>query len=143
MAFESNNAYVSMRGPATPAAAPASIGSILRHTLAVLVSLAMALAAAPAMAQQDRQPAPGQADRALVGLPIYSSDGKRVGRILATGVDDDNQTVLVGEIERPLGIGSDAVAIPFDMFTRQPDRIVLTITAEEVGKRISGTEGKR
>jgi hypothetical protein len=112
------------------------------------VALALALAAAPAAAQHkrkpdSRRPTAGQAERGLVGLPVFSSDGKRIGMILATGVDDDNRVVAVAEIERPLGMGADAVAIPFDMFVRKPGRIELTITAAEVNDRISAAGRRR
>jgi sporulation protein YlmC with PRC-barrel domain len=116
----------------------------LRYALAVLVALAAALAGtAPAEAQRGRKPAADQADRTLVGLPIYSSDGKRLGRILALGVDDDNRPVLVAEIERQPGFGVDAVAIPYDLFVRKSGRIELTITAAEVDRRMSGGQGER
>lgn len=116
----------------------------MRFVFAALAALAVALAAAaPAAAQSGRKPATGKADRALVGLPLFSSDGKRIGRIVAAGTDDDNQAVLVAEIERPLGIGSDAVAIPFDMYVRKGGRVELTITAAEVADRISGAQRQR
>jgi len=107
----------------------------LRHALAAIVVLAMALAAAPA--QDSRKPPAGKADRGLIGLSVFSSDGVKIGRVVEIGIDDDNQAVLVAEIERPLGIGSDAVAIPVAMFVRKSNRIELTITAAEVGDRIS------
>jgi hypothetical protein len=110
----------------------------VRYVLAALVAVAMALAAtAPAVAQHSRKPAAGKAGRAVVGLPLFSSDGKRIGRIIASGTEDNDQAVLVAEIERPLGIGTDAVAIPFDMFVRKAGRVQLTITAVEVEERIS------
>jgi hypothetical protein len=110
----------------------------VRYLIAALVAIAMALAVAtPTAAQHGRKPAAGKAGRTAVGLPLFSSDGKRIGRIVASGTDDDNRSVLVAEIQRPLGIGSDAVAIPFDMFVRKADRIDLTITAAEVEERIS------
>jgi hypothetical protein len=116
----------------------------VRYVLAALAALAVALAAtAPfAAAQHSGKPAAGQAGRTFVGLPLFSSDGQRIGRIVATGTDDDNQAVLVAEIERPLGIGTDAVAIPFDMFVRKRGRVELTITAAEVADIISRAEGQ-
>jgi len=95
------------------------------------------------MAQHGRKPPAHKTDRALIGLPVFSSDGRRIGRILAIGIDDDNRAVLVAEIERPLGLGSDAVAIPADMFVRKSNRIDLTITAAEVGDIISGAGRER
>ena len=110
----------------------------MRYALAALVASALALAPAePAAAQQGRKPAAGDTGRAIIGLPLFSSDGKRVGRIIATGVDDSNEPVLVAEIERSLGIGGDAVAIPFDMVQRKAGRLELTITATEVAERIT------
>jgi PRC-barrel domain len=114
----------------------------LRHAFALLVALWMAVLG-PAPAADKLNPADGNAERTLVGLPVYSSDGKPVGRILALGVDDGNRPVLVAEIDRPLGIGADAVAIPFDMFVRKPDRVELTITAQEVAKRTSRAARQR
>jgi hypothetical protein len=116
----------------------------VRYVLSALAAVVVALAAtAPAAAQHSRKPAAGQADRAVVGLPLFSSDGKRVGRIVATGTDDDNQAVLVAEIERPLGIGPHAVAIPSELFLRKAGRVELTITAAEIAERISKSEGQR
>jgi hypothetical protein len=118
----------------------------VRYVLAVLVAAATAIAAvAPAAAQQDgrKPPAAVKSGRALIGLPLFSSDGKRIGQIVAVGTDDDNRSVLVAEIERPLGLGTDAVAIPFDLFVRKAGRVELTITAAEVEARISRSGRER
>jgi sporulation protein YlmC with PRC-barrel domain len=99
-------------------------------------ALAVALAAAPAFAE-GLQPRPAKkSERAAIGLPIYTSDGKVIGKVIATGVDEDNQAVLIGEIERPIGIGPQAVAIPTDLFVRKRDRIELTLTEAEVNARL-------
>lgn len=138
-----SNAYLKHPWYVPRTAAPTPIVPV-RYVLAALAAVAVALvAAAPVGAQPSRKPAPDQPVRTLVGLPLFSSDGKRVGRIIAAGTDDDNQAVLVAEIERPLGIGSDAVAIPFDMFVRKAGRVELTITAAEVAERISGAQPQR
>jgi sporulation protein YlmC with PRC-barrel domain len=81
------------------------------------------------------QPA-SRIDQSLVGLPIISSDGERVGRVTDIGLDG-NEPILVGEIERPLGIGADPVAIPAEMFEREGDHIALTITAVGVRARLA------
>jgi hypothetical protein len=117
------------------------INSVTRLRTAI-VALAIALAAAPAMSQHLQQ-RPAKADRAPVGLPIFSSDGKAIGKVLAAGIDEDDKAVLVAEIERPLGIGADAVAIPTDMFIRKFNRIILTITEAEVRDRLAKAEPKR
>jgi sporulation protein YlmC with PRC-barrel domain len=114
----------------------------MRRLLTALAALAIALAAAPAMSQH-RQQRPMKADRSPVGLPIFTSDGKAIGTVLATGIDEDDQAVLVAEIEQPLGVGADAVAIPTNMFVRKANRIELTITEAEVRDRLARAKHKR
>jgi hypothetical protein len=77
-----------------------------------------------------------QGQRTPVGLPLYTSDGKAIGKVIATGVDEDDEPVLVAEIGRTLGLGSRAVAVPADLFVRKPGRIELTLTEEEVKARL-------
>jgi len=84
---------------------------------------------AAAVSPRPSQPPPS-AERAVVGLPIFTSDGKEIGKVLATGTDEDGLAVLVAEFEGAFGIGSVAVAIPTDMFMLITDRIVLAITEE-------------
>jgi hypothetical protein len=103
-------------------------------------ALAMALAAAPAIPESPRPPPANKAQRTAVGLPIVTSDGKAIGKVIATGTDEDNKSVLVGEIERRLGLSPEAIAIPTDLFVRRPGRIELTIDEAEVNARLGRTE---
>ena len=125
-----------------------SVSILLRSLLTVLVALtiggargipaALTVALAvvsPTAAQQKQKPA-AKAFRTTVGLSIFSSDGKRIGKVLATGIDGDDQPVLVAEVERPLGLGAIGVAIPTNLFVVKADRIELTITAGEVASRL-------
>ena len=91
---------------------------------------------AAAVSPRPSQPPPS-AERAVVGLPIFTSDGKEIGKVLATGTDEDGLAVLVAEFEGAFGIGSVAVAIPTDMFMLITDRIVLSITEAEVSQRLA------
>jgi hypothetical protein len=77
------------------------------------------------------------AEASVEGLPIYTSDGKAIGKVIAMGLDEDNKPVLVGEIERQLGFGPMAIAVPLDMFVRKDQRIELTITEAEVTSRLN------
>jgi len=108
----------------------------------VVAAVAIALAGAPARAQQKQEPRPAaKVEAELIGLPIFSADGKRIGKVLAVGTDEDDHPVLVGEIERPLGmVGAELVAIPTDMFVRKTDRIELAITAAEIRSKLSRKE---
>jgi hypothetical protein len=99
-------------------------------------ALTVALAAAFACAEGPQQRPASRNERTAVGLPIYTSDGKAIGRVTASGVDEDNQAVLVGEIERSIGIGPQAIAIPTELFVRKRDRIELTLTEAEVNARL-------
>jgi sporulation protein YlmC with PRC-barrel domain len=115
----------------------------MRSPLLAVSALAIAFAATPAMSQHQQRPPAGKAHRALVGLAIFTSDGKEIGKVLATGIDKDDQFVLIAEIERLLGIGSLAVAIPTHMFVRKSNRIELTITEAEISDTLSRAERKR
>ena len=102
-------------------------------------TLALALAVMPAMAQEGvtQEPKTTQLDATTVGLPIFSSDGKKLGQVVANGMADDGP-VLLAEIERPLGIGPIIVAVPTNMIELRADRIELTITAIQVRNKLSG-----
>jgi PRC-barrel domain protein len=102
-------------------------------------ALAIVLAVGEALPQSPQPRPAGKARKAagqVVGLPIVTSDGKAIGKVIATGTDEDNQPVLVAEIEQQLGIGPEAIAIPPDLFVRKPGHIELTITEAEVNARL-------
>jgi hypothetical protein len=112
---------------------------LLLHCRLAAAALALVLAGAQAAPQDaQRQPPTTPRQQVPAGLPLYSSDGKLLGRVIAAGVDSDNEPVLVAEIQRPLGIGPQAIAIPTDLFVQRRDRIELTITAAEVNARLRG-----
>ncbi len=100
----------------------------------------LALMVMPAVAQLGSDHLPiGQVSKALIGFPIVSADGQKIGKVTEVGLND-NEAILIGEIERPLGIGADAVAIPAEMFANKGDHIELTITAVEVRDRLARPE---
>lgn len=101
-----------------------------------LAMLSVAPAVTPAAAQGAKPSPPAETQRPVAGLPLYTADGKAIGRALAMGVDEDEEEVLVAEIERLAGIGPRAVAIPTKMFVRKADRIELTLTEAEVAAKL-------
>jgi hypothetical protein len=115
---------------------------MLRSRL-VAAALALALAAGPVAAQQapEQSPVPEkqpgvQADAALVGLPIYSSDGQRLGQIAEVGTSS-GQPAVRGEMDELLGIGTRSVIIVAEVFQKKDDRIELSMTADEVKDTLS------
>lgn len=108
-------------------------------TLPIALAACLALAS-PAFAQLGQeQPPLSSVDQSVVGLPIVSSDGEHVGQVTEVGLDD-GQAIIIGEIERPLGIGADPVAIPLDMFANKGDRVELSITAAQIRDRLARPE---
>lgn len=111
-----------------------------RYLLAAVAALPLALAAASTAAQAPppdaKQPRPAKPQPSLAGLPLYTADGKAIGKVLAFGLDEDDKPMLVAEIERMLGFGPTAIAVPVDMFVRKADRIELTLTEAEVAAKL-------
>jgi sporulation protein YlmC with PRC-barrel domain len=102
----------------------------------MILLIAVVLATGPVAAQQGLQ----RPAAVLIGLPVYTSDGRLVGKISDLGRKGHGQGVLIAELERPLGLGPQTVAIPIDMFVQRPDRIELTITADQVNDRLAGAD---
>jgi hypothetical protein len=96
----------------------------------------------PALAQlRPERPAISRVDESLIGLPIFSSDGVRLGVVVEVGLDDDEE-IAIGAFDQPLGIGSVTVAIPADLFVRSAGSIKLIITAIELRANLYGPQRK-
>ncbi|HEY5831829.1 MAG: PRC-barrel domain-containing protein [Hyphomicrobiaceae bacterium] len=113
-------------------------GHAMLRTLLAAGLLGAALSAAPASAQQSQPPpAPSaQPDSSLVGLPVYSSDGHKLGDVTEVGTFGGKR-MLRAEIGTFLGMGSSPVLIPADMFARKDDRIEVAMSADEVRDTVS------
>src|SRR5262245_49906687 len=107
------------------------------------VALLMAFAIAPAAAQQSEPPKnqpqpqeksqpPGpELNATAVGLPVYSSDGQKLGQVTEVGTTGGRPAVLA-DLAEFLGLGPRPVIIPADMFQHRNDRVELVMTAAEV-----------
>jgi sporulation protein YlmC with PRC-barrel domain len=85
----------------------------------------------PAAATRPQEPAPSA--QGLVGLPIYSSDGEKVGQVTSIDVSADGRIKSVqAEINGFLGLGTSPLRINADEFKQTGDRILLAKTADEV-----------
>jgi hypothetical protein len=131
------------RHPSTMPTSGGAVMSLPVQTRLAAVALALAIAAAPALPESPRRRPAGKIEGTAVGLPIVTSDGKTMGKVVATGTDEDNRPVLVGEVERSLGLGPEAIAIPTNLFVRKPGRIELTIDAAEIDARLGRAERQR
>jgi PRC-barrel domain len=101
--------------------------------------LAAGLATTSAFAQQSTPPAqpPAQTDtKALVGLPVYSSDGEKLGEVTEVGTSGGQQAVRA-DFGTFLGMGPTAVIIGADVFQQKPDRIEVAMTAAQVKDTVS------
>ena len=104
---------------------------------AILVAGAVALAGATTSAlAQEKQPPAAQPEVTLVGLPVYSSDGQKLGAVTEVGLSGAQRAVRA-EIGGFLGLGSSPVVIPANMFEHKGDRIEVMMTADEVKDTVS------
>ena len=75
----------------------------------------------------------------LVTLPIRSGDGQPIGIVTHAG-SGFGETVLIGEVDRPLGLGPELIAISADLFVDMGDHIQLTLTAAQVREKLAKTD---
>ena len=106
----------------------------MRSVLAAVV-LAVTLVTAPASAQQV-QPPVTQEETALVGLPLYSADGEKLGEITQVGMHGEHKAVQA-EIGGFLAMGPKTVIIPLVALEQKDGRVELGMTAAEVKDMLS------
>jgi hypothetical protein len=85
---------------------------------------------------QQNQPDTAQPETSVVGLPIFSSDGTKIGEATQVGMHEGQQAIAA-QLEPSL-MGA-MVVIPADMMTQHDDRLELPMTTEQVKKQISKT----
>lgn len=114
---------------------------MLRSAL-IAAALALPFAASmPCSAQQEAPPAE-QSETGLVGLPVYSSDGEKLGEVMEVGTVA-GQRALRAEIGAFLGMGPTPVLIPAAMFQHRTDRIEVAMTAAEVRTSVTSQKNQR
>ena len=102
--------------------------------LFALCIVGVALVAAPVSAQE--VPRQAQQGITLVGLPIYSSDGEKVGEVVQVGLYE-GQKAVVAKMEPAVGVGAKGVLIPDGAYTEKTDRLELPLTSSEVKDTLS------
>lgn len=117
---------------------------MLRRFLAA-GSFALASVVSPVVAQQSPtpdQPPAQQVDPGLVGLPVYSSDGQKLGQVAEVGMSQ-GQPAVRAELGEFLGLGATSVIIDAKLFEKKADRIEVAMTADEVKNTISKQREQR
>ena len=70
--------------------------------------------------------------RAWVGKPVYSSDGRNLGEIVAMQRDSSGKiTELHADVGGFLGIGETRVKVTPAQFTIGSDRVVLSVSSDQ------------
>ena len=72
---------------------------------------------------------------AMIGKPIYTSDGTKIGQVTNLG-RYKGQRMLIGEVGLTLGLGTRLVLIPNDLANIQKDRVILTISSDQISKML-------
>ena len=103
----------------------------------VAICAVLLLAPAPKVLAQNAGAVPASeiAPR-LVTLPIRSVDGQPIGIVTHAG-SGFGETVLIGEVERPLGLGPELIAISTEMFVDRGDHIQLQLSAAQIREQLA------
>jgi PRC-barrel domain len=78
-------------------------------------------------------------DPSVIGHPIYTADGMKIGRVTTIGTYHGKPT-MIGEVARLMGFGVRRVLIPDQIATLQSDRVVLSITSDRVEQALSADQ---
>ncbi len=102
--------------------------------LIVAAALATALAAPAAAEKGVNQALNAQDAKAWAGKPVYSSDGKELGKVTRLESGPNNKAAqLWADIGAATG-GPHPVILPATRFSLEQDRVVLDMTASQASK---------
>ncbi len=94
-----------------------------------------AIFAAPAVAKGPDQSLSPQDAQGWVGKPVYSNDGKELGKVTRLESGPENKaTQLYTDIGGVTGSGRHQVILPATRFSLESDRVVLDMTAAQATK---------
>jgi hypothetical protein len=79
----------------------------------------------------------------MIGLPVFSSDGQKLGEVTDVGEVSGGQQAIRAEMGEFLGVGSTPVVIPPDAFQKKDDRIEAAMTAAEVRDTLTRQRQRR
>jgi hypothetical protein len=106
------------------------------HALISVALLALSMSPATAVIAQETESIPrSEVAPRLLHLPIHSIDGQHIGVVTQAAIGG-GEAVFIGEVERPLGLGPERIAISADMFIDRGDHIQLTLTADQIREQL-------
>ena len=97
----------------------------------VLLAAALALSFPLIGSAQQNVPPTEQPGAEVVGLPVYSSDGEKLGEVIQVGTVGGQRAVRA-EIGAFLGEGPTPVVIPAEIPQHKADRVEVAMTAAEI-----------
>ncbi len=97
----------------------------------LVIAVGLVFASAPSLSQIQMLP-DAQAEAQILQLPVYSSDGQNLGRIMQVAVVEGKLKGVRAELGESLGIGTAAVLIGAEVLEQKPDRLEITMTAAQV-----------
>ena len=101
----------------------------------ILATALAAIFAAPVAAKGPDQSLTPQDAQGWAGKPVYSNDGKELGKVTRLESGPENKaTQLYTDIGSVTGSGKHQVILPATRFSLESDRIVLDMTAAQATK---------
>jgi hypothetical protein len=103
--------------------------------LLIVAALATVVALPAAGEKGTNQALTSQDAKGWVGKPVFSSDGKEIGKVtFLTSSPDNKATELRADIGTSLGLGAHPIILPATRFSLEEGRVVLDLTAEQASK---------
>jgi hypothetical protein len=72
----------------------------------------------------------------LVSLPVFASDGRRIGEVVQIGVYN-GQKAVIANLDPAIGVRPQGVLIPRNLYREKADRIEIALTTDEVKKTLA------
>lgn len=116
--------------PADAASAPADAGAPAKEA-----APAQAEASAPAKADTPAEPAKAAADKDLMGLDVFGSEGQQIGKVSKVNRTDGELSSIVIESKGFLGFFKKTYEVPADAIKTKAGKIDLSITSERVAQQ--------
>jgi hypothetical protein len=102
-----------------------------------LLGLAITLGTGVTAFAQSEIPPATQAEKQLVGFPVYSADGQQLGQVVQVAMLDGKLRGVRAELGQFLGVGAATALISADIVDRKADRLEVMMTAEDVRKALT------